>query len=79
MSLHLLRGTLLMEQDRVPDAIKEFQAALAETPDDFTAHGFLAILHARGGRWREAEEHVARAVALAPENEADFPPVLDGD
>lgn len=71
MSLRLLRGTLLMEQDRVPDAIKEFQAALAETPDDFTAHGFLAILHARGGRWREAEEHVARAVALAPD--AAFP------
>lgn len=67
MNHHFFRGTLLMEQERDAEAVKEFQAALAESPDDPMAHGFLAILHARGKRWREAEEHAAQAVAIAPD------------
>lgn len=67
MSPHLARGLLLMQQERGPEAIKEFQAALGAEPDDFRAHAFLAILHARAARYKEAEEHAGRALAIAPD------------
>ena len=43
-------------------AIKEFEAALRETPTDISLHGELGVAYLDAGRFREAAEHLELAI-----------------
>lgn len=55
-SKNLHRGTQLFELGRYNDAIKYFNDALAENPDDFNAKHFLAFSHFNLGNYDLSEE-----------------------
>ncbi len=68
------RGVSLFSLCRFRDAESAFKAVLAQQPDDPYAHYHLGLIDERGGRQVEAEQHFARARALAPD---DFPPPVE--
>jgi tetratricopeptide (TPR) repeat protein len=60
-------GIAYIEADRLDDAIREFQAALAIKPDHATAHNNLGVLRVRQGRLDEAMAFFQSAVRYDPE------------
>ena len=63
---HLSRGIELLENDRLSDAIGEFNAALEQDPALAEAHGNLLSAYLRLGDFAKAKEHYLAAVALDP-------------
>lgn len=64
---HAERGLELARQDRLDEAIIEFQAALQLDPDHAMAHGNLGAAYVRQDRIFEAIAEMEKAVALDPD------------
>jgi tetratricopeptide (TPR) repeat protein len=62
----------LVNRNRIGEAERQFRQVLAETPDDPETMVSLAVIAARQGRVAEARALRVRAIALAPEREAEF-------
>ena len=66
-------GLILMQQDRLPEAVRVLRKRSAQAPDDYLAHWFLAEALQRSGvepgteAEGEAVQAVRRSVALNPE------------
>lgn len=67
MSSHFQRGELLYDQDRYEQAAAEFQAHLAEEPNDAFAHCLMAMSLAFLKRYDDGLSHAREAIGLAPE------------
>ena len=65
-TLYKLRALGRERQGRLEEAIADFRAALARTPDDQAALNALGLCLARTGRADEAIEALDRAIALEP-------------
>ncbi|HEX4143107.1 MAG TPA: tetratricopeptide repeat protein [Pirellulales bacterium] len=63
---HNLRGTELMAQDKLAEAIAQFKLAVAVFPDLAQAHANLADALARQGNLDEAIAHYRRALQIDP-------------
>ena len=59
----------LEADDQTALATERMVALVAEFPKEALAHGYLAWVLSRGGRYREAIEHGKVAVQLAPRSE----------
>lgn len=66
MGARLDRAWLLYERSRYDMAEKEIGLALAQDPDDPSAHGLMAMCLLERERFDEATEHAKRAVGGAP-------------
>ncbi len=64
-------GRAYLAVARYHDAELEFAHLVASQPDDDYAHVGLGLACARQGRFREASEHLALAVAMRPDR-ADY-------
>ena len=62
-------GRAYLAVGRYDDAEREFAHLVDSQPDDDYAHVGLALACARLGRFREAAEHLALAVAMRPDRE----------
>lgn len=67
MSAHFQRGELLYDQDRYEQAAGEFQAHLADQPEDAYAHCLLALSLGFLKKYQDALEHAQQAIAIAPD------------
>ncbi len=67
MNHHLERGRLLLEQNRLPEAEREFKQALSEDPNDAIALMLLAEVCIQDNRYVEALQYSQQAVSLEPE------------
>jgi len=52
-------------------ALLEFQAVVAERPNDAEAHWAASLIHRRKGAWEESRREMERAIELDPKN-SDF-------
>jgi tetratricopeptide (TPR) repeat protein len=68
-SLRLL-GVALLDQDKVPDAIRTLERAVATAPHFWHARTDLARAYRRAGQLEAAREELRRVVAAAPALEA---------
>jgi tetratricopeptide (TPR) repeat protein len=68
MSTHLSRGILLYQQDRYALAEQELRLAVAEEPEDPTAHAFLALCLAEQGKLDPAEGEAGLAIRYGPDD-----------
>lgn len=66
-SSNLERGRLLLQEQRFAEAVACLEAAVADAPDDASAHASLALALAQVGKPRDAVRHARKAVALSPE------------
>lgn len=64
-----LRGTILFQQSRHALAEAEFRAALADNPDDATAHAYLALTYVELNRLFEAKREADAAIRSDPDSE----------
>lgn len=62
-------GRAYLAVGRYFDAEREFTHLVDSQPDDDYAHVGLGLAHARQGRFAEAVEHLALAVAMRPDRE----------
>lgn len=69
---HLRRGLLLMEQNRFPDATKEFQKALAQNPEEPTVYALLAECLVQLDEGEKALEMAQQALNLDAGNPYHF-------
>jgi Flp pilus assembly protein TadD len=69
MQSHLIRGDLLLNQERFEMAVEEYRQALAGDPTNAFVHLRLATALLRAGRWNEALRSADVALAREP-NEA---------
>ncbi len=67
MNHHLERGRLLLEQNRLKEAEREFKQALAHDPHDTIALMLLAEVYIQDNRYTEALQYSQQAVSLEPE------------
>lgn len=67
MNHHLERGRLLLQQNRLPEAEREFKQALAMDPQDAIALMLLAEVCIHSQRFPEALQYSKQAVSLEPE------------
>jgi len=63
---HRNLGIVLMQADKVEEAIREFNRALEIKPDMADAHCRLGIVLQREGKLEEAVTHYQQAVASGP-------------
>lgn len=63
-----LASVLLDLPGRLPDAIREFEAALKLAPEDPAIHNNLGLALLRAGRRAEAIAHLRESVRLAPDS-----------
>lgn len=75
MSVHLARAEVLLAQSRPADAEREALQALAQNPQDASAHAMLALCRVQQDRAADALEEARQAVGLAPD-EAPFHRIL---
>ncbi|MCB0559051.1 MAG: tetratricopeptide repeat protein [Lewinellaceae bacterium] len=68
MNIHLERGKLLLAQNRLSEAEREFKEALAEQPNDAYAMAWLAECYLNGKRFAEALEISEAAMRFAPDS-----------
>lgn len=64
-----LRGIILFQQSRHALAEAEFRAALAENPDNSTAHAYLALTYVELNRLFEANREADAAIRCDPNDE----------
>ena len=68
MSLHLERGKLLLEQNRIKDAEKELKQALAQDPEDADAMALLANCYTILKKHKEAVSLINNAIRMRPDD-----------
>lgn len=61
-------GIIYMEDGRLDDAMREFNAAIRLKPDHERAYNNLGMVYARSGRIAEAAKAFREALALRPDN-----------
>jgi TolB-like protein/DNA-binding winged helix-turn-helix (wHTH) protein/Tfp pilus assembly protein PilF len=67
---HMALGLCLFWGEKKYDAaLKEFEVALATSPNNAQVHNYIGGLYRRQGRWRESIASFERAVSLDPRNE----------
>ena len=59
-------GLILATEGRYEQAVKSFQKALEQDPQNAEALSLLGSTYAKVGKYREAEEALRKAVALKP-------------
>ena len=64
----LARARDLVEIGRIPEAIEQYQAVLADDSDNLKAHNNLGVLYDELGRHELAVEHFQSALSTDPEN-----------
>jgi protein O-mannosyl-transferase len=64
---HYNLGNLYSRQDKLPEAVKQYKAALSAEPNYAEAHNNLGGVLLRQGRFAEALKHYSAAVRLRPE------------
>jgi Flp pilus assembly protein TadD len=62
------RGVLLYRQGRYELAVEEFSRALAEQPNDASAHAMIAMCFAAQERWADAQRQAETAIGLEPDD-----------
>ena len=67
-----------LEANRLVDAGRAFEAALARNPQDADALGGLGLVRLREGRMTEARSLLERAIAADPSRAANWRQALDG-
>jgi tetratricopeptide (TPR) repeat protein len=67
-----------LQANRLPDAARAFEAAIAANPNDADALGGLGVVRLREGRAAEARDLLQRAVAADPSRAANWRQALDG-
>lgn len=65
-SLYL--GRLALREDRIPEAVEHFRAAIQATPSAPDAYAELALAHIRRGEYTPAATTLARALKIAPDH-----------
>lgn len=65
--LQLLRGVILAEQDRVPDALAQFTALAQDHPELPEPYNNMAVLHARQGQYDKARIALEMAIRNNPD------------
>ena len=73
-----LRGFEALNGNRLKEAERDFEAALAANPRDADALGGLGVVRLRQGRAAEARDLLERAAAIAPERSGQWRQALDG-
>jgi tetratricopeptide (TPR) repeat protein len=68
MGTHIERGRILYEQRRYPEAEQEFRKELAEKPNDFEPHAWLACALDVQKKSKDSINHAKQAIALSPDN-----------
>jgi Tfp pilus assembly protein PilF len=63
---YIQSGLILATENRYEQAVKSFQQALAQDPQNAEALSLLGSTYAKLGKYREAEEALRKAVALKP-------------
>ena len=64
---HYNLGNLYSRQDRLPEAVRQYEAALSAEPNYAEAHNNLGAVLLRQGRFDDAVVHYSSAVRLKPE------------
>ncbi len=67
-----------LDANRLREAARSFEAALARNPEDADALGGLGVVRLREGRAVEARGLLERAIAANPARAANWRPALDG-
>jgi tetratricopeptide (TPR) repeat protein len=67
--LRMLRASLLGEQGRVDEGIRQLQSLLNNTPADREVHLAVAQVYSQAKRYAEAEATVRKVLALSPNAE----------
>jgi hypothetical protein len=68
-SLRSYYGRALLFTGDADGALEAFEAALADDPNDYDAHHYLASILATRGRTEEARPHAERALELRPRSQ----------
>ncbi len=71
-ALGILRATLLGEQGRVDEAIKQLQSMLNDSADDRGIHLAIAQVYSQAKRFAEAEASARRALELSKPGEQEY-------
>lgn len=66
MSVHVQRGLHLYQQNRFPDAEREFRQAIGNDPNDAYTRGMLGLTLSQQERFDEAEREIAEGLKLDP-------------
>lgn len=69
-------GVGLMNENSLPMAFQHLLEAVQLDPSNAEAHNVLGVLYTARHNFREAEEHLSRAVALTAETDLDLRPSL---
>lgn len=64
------RGTLLLEENRAPEAIPDLSQGVALSPQESRAHAELGKAYLKINELRKAQTELEKAVALAPQDAA---------
>lgn len=64
---HFSRGRRLVEEKRLPEALKDLNSALSLDPENASIHAELASVSISGRKFKECLTHLNRAIELDPE------------
>jgi tetratricopeptide (TPR) repeat protein len=71
-SIHISRAEVLLEQNRIQNAISELKQALQSDPDNDYAYALFARCHYRLEQHKEGLEKIQKAIALKPDESYYF-------
>ena len=66
-STHFKLASVLLDVERLPDAVKHYREGLQLQPDDAEAHQNLGVAYARLEEWENARRHFEAALQLKPD------------
>ena len=67
--VHVARGEKFLEENKVPEAIKELEVAAREMPNDADTHLSLGLAYLRNSQFEKAEAAFARAMKIDPQSD----------
>jgi tetratricopeptide (TPR) repeat protein/tRNA A-37 threonylcarbamoyl transferase component Bud32 len=70
--IHMLRGQIGMNTDKVQEAIDNFKQAVALLPESVSARALLALGYLEAGEWNLHREILAQALALELKTSEDY-------
>ena len=76
--LSRIRGFEQLNNNRLREAQREFEASITRNPEDAEATGGLGLVRLREGRFGEARTLLERAIRLAPDKREQWQRALDG-